>query len=292
MCVCCKGVCTTAAPLEVIQYMLQLNSVSLFPEQSKVIWRKGLRSWHITGSGCLTLTTFTCVYVTSADKRICSFWSALQVSKKQCCGSGRLFAHPQLIPGAGESCSAEKAHVLILHSVHECRDEVQLLMLMQKMALISASPAVVLKIFSIVVIVCFATQSMCWNPYRCSISLGISLWLVFWFKDNLASHHNLVQLQLAVGLWRCSHSLPRAMVIWQMCIFFDSALHASLQKIFMWLTAWKVRNWFSEIRQVYEFLTTSIKIRKIRVGRQAIIAFNGVDMDEHVFIFMCSLLCL
>lgn len=147
MCVCCKGVCTTAAPLEVIQYMLQLNSVSSFPEESKAIWRKGLRSWHVTGSGCLTLTTFTCVYVTSADKRICSFWSALHVSKKQCCVSGRLFAHPQLIPGAGESCSAEKAHVLILHSVHECRDEVQLLMLMQKMALISASPAVVLKYF-------------------------------------------------------------------------------------------------------------------------------------------------
>lgn len=68
MCVCCKGVCTTAAPLEVIYYMLQLNSVPSFPEESKVIWRKGLRSWHVTGSGCLTLTTFTCVCVTSAAK--------------------------------------------------------------------------------------------------------------------------------------------------------------------------------------------------------------------------------
>lgn len=122
-----------------------------------------------------------------------------------------------------------------------------------------------------------ATQKVCWNPYECCASVETSPWLVFRFNDNLAFHHNLELFQLAAGLWP-------AKVICHICIFFDSALWLlHFRKIFCNLQPGKLEIGFQRSGGVTEFLATFIKVRKIRVLRQAIIAFAGGVIEEYVF---------
>lgn len=182
---------------------------------------------HVSGSGCLTLTTFTCVFVAAADKRICSLRSTHRVSHAVSqAGNSHTHSSSQVQKGPA---AWKRLMCCSCTSDHGRRDEVQLLIIMQKTSLNSASPAVALKIFSIGVIVCFPSLCAC-NPKHMLESIQM-LHLCryfpmtgFWFKDNLASRHNLVQLQLAVGLRRHSDSYPLPHVICQTCISFDSAL--------------------------------------------------------------------
>lgn len=60
---------------------------------------------HASGSGCLTLSTFTCL--------CSSHWPMPCLQEAVPCL--RSFTHPQLIPGTAESCSARRAHMLLLH---------------------------------------------------------------------------------------------------------------------------------------------------------------------------------
>lgn len=136
------------------------------------------------------------------------------------------------------------------------------------MPFISASPAVVLKMFSVLLIVCFPTLRA-GNPkgrlesIRVLHLCGDLPMTRFLCRGNLAFRHQLELFQLALGPWGCSRSLPPAEVICQIGSLLEPAFWSlRFRQSLCNLQPGKLEIGFQRSEGVIEFLATFIKSGK------------------------------